>query len=536
MATITRYVDPNSTGGNGTTNALSGANAAYASLSAWNAAEAQDLTAGGGNIMDVICSSVGGAADSTFVVVDGWTTDATHYIRIRVDSGSKHDGKVNTAKYRLAGSKAFGYMFRSNEQYVRVEGFQISNTHSAGDPVYFEGAGGGDCRLVDTIVYDSPGTNQAINNTSVVLTCINTIVQHCGGDGFYANTNGTIYYGCASVNNAGAGIRITGFKGLTATNCYAGGNTGADYLVDSNGTMTCTTCFSEDGTNSTTTAAFATGSGARFTNVTPGSEDLHIGSSSTLKNAGTDISSTITGLGYTYVDIDGDARGTGAGATDVGPDEFASSSPPATPTGLTIGSTTTTTQPLTWTAAATATEQTIKWYDADMALVNSHNMGDGTTQSYTVTGLTEGSQYFFTITASNAGGSSAESSTVTAFTLPVAPSSLVVASLFAGSFSLTFTRGSTHNTGVEITYSTASDFSASPVTLTWAQGDATATVASNAFTVSTTYYFRMRVRRHWLILPVAAASSMAYSGSATGTDGDGDGRGGSDRADLKHIV
>ena len=42
-ATVTRYVNPGSVGGNGTTAALTGTDAAYVSLSAWNTAEATDL-------------------------------------------------------------------------------------------------------------------------------------------------------------------------------------------------------------------------------------------------------------------------------------------------------------------------------------------------------------------------------------------------------------------------------------------------------------------------------------------------------------
>ena len=64
MAVITRYVNTASAGGDGTTNAESGATAAYASLNAWEAAEATDLvTAGDSHI--VYCSTGSGPAPDT---------------------------------------------------------------------------------------------------------------------------------------------------------------------------------------------------------------------------------------------------------------------------------------------------------------------------------------------------------------------------------------------------------------------------------------------------------------------------------------
>ena len=56
-----------------------------------------------------------------------------------------------------------------------------------------------------------------------------------------------------------------------------------------------------------------TSSGAYFINITPGSEDFHIGALSSLKDAGTDLSGTFT------TDIDGETR---TGTWDIGVDEI----------------------------------------------------------------------------------------------------------------------------------------------------------------------------------------------------------------------
>jgi hypothetical protein len=59
--------------------------------------------------------------------------------------------------------------------------------------------------------------------------------------------------------------------------------------------------------------AYSTSSGAYFTSVTAGSENLHIGASSALKNVGTDRSAAFT------TDIDGQTR---SGTWDIGADEY----------------------------------------------------------------------------------------------------------------------------------------------------------------------------------------------------------------------
>jgi hypothetical protein len=56
VANLQRYINAASSGGNGSTNAVSGGNAAYASISAFDAAEECDLTA----LVDVTVSSVSG--------------------------------------------------------------------------------------------------------------------------------------------------------------------------------------------------------------------------------------------------------------------------------------------------------------------------------------------------------------------------------------------------------------------------------------------------------------------------------------------
>jgi hypothetical protein len=143
-------------------------------------------------------------------------------------------------------------------------------------------------------------------------------------EGFTVLTSGTpitaYFYNCNSVNNGSYGFYCSDYRSIVCKNCYSGGNGTADYYKSTNGTFTLTTCRSEDGTLSTTQAAFSTSSGCYFTNVTAGSENLHIGASSELIGAATNLYNDATWSFQT--DIDGDDRGGAAAAWDIGADEY----------------------------------------------------------------------------------------------------------------------------------------------------------------------------------------------------------------------
>lgn len=101
-ATITRYVNTASSGGDGTTNNTSGSDAAYADFSAFEAAEQCDLTDNGGDVMEVYC--YGTTADDT-ATLDGWTTNETNRINIH---GDNNTGVYSTSYYRFAPAEGGG--------------------------------------------------------------------------------------------------------------------------------------------------------------------------------------------------------------------------------------------------------------------------------------------------------------------------------------------------------------------------------------------------------------------------------------------
>ena len=85
MADIIRYTNPLSTGGNGTTTDLTGANAAYASLNAALVGEAADLVTAT-SALRIKC--FGNAEDTVAVVVPtGYTANSTYPIIVENATG-----------------------------------------------------------------------------------------------------------------------------------------------------------------------------------------------------------------------------------------------------------------------------------------------------------------------------------------------------------------------------------------------------------------------------------------------------------------
>lgn len=314
MATITRYVDPNAAaGGDGTTNGLSGSTCAYASMSIWEAAQQQDLTDGGGDIAECICDSNGGAADTTAVTIDGWTTNSTSYIWIHTPTSSRHDGKWNTSKYRL---QVANLVLSIPESYVRIEGIQIYCT-----------VGWANC-IDDTVVSALGkqisycilrGGTKGYAGYGTLFNCI----AYDNATGFEVR-DGSLAYNCTAHSTTTAGFSMPGFAtGATLKNCLSAAASGSDF-VRSGSSWTIEYCASQDAT-----ADDWGGTGNRasqtFTFVNAASDDFHLASS----DAGAkDFGVSDPGSGLFSDDIDGQTR---SGSWDIGADEYVSAATAAFP-------------------------------------------------------------------------------------------------------------------------------------------------------------------------------------------------------------
>jgi hypothetical protein len=302
-----------------TTKTVKSSGGDYTSLSGFEAGEQADLVAGD-KILQAECYNF---ADSTSVSIDGWTTDATRYIRIYAEpTANRHAGVWSTSKARLSVA-SFADAIDIAEDYVRLEGLQIEETTDSQYNIHVIGTGTAantDVRI-DSCLIRRGGKNSVASvlmesgTTTITNCCVygNTATSSSGIYGSTNTNNPTVnIYNCVVTACTAYGIRRVATCTMTVKNTYSGGHTTDAF----NGTMTLTTCAHDTATSftgSTANTAYATGSGAKFTSVTAGSQDFHITSGSALIDAGTDLSGTFT------VDFEGATR---TGTWDIGADEI----------------------------------------------------------------------------------------------------------------------------------------------------------------------------------------------------------------------
>lgn len=285
----------------------------YSSLSSAEAGEQGDLVSLDRQT-DIECYAMSEATTAT-VSIDGWTTDATRYIRIYAASGQGHSGVWDSSKYNIVRSTDFGAVIGVNENYVRLEGLQLaisSTSANAGAVVSLAQLGTIDNR-VDRCIIKNAGTGTGSRGVvigSSVNSVRNTVIYTASAAAIYiqnvftaptvAIDNCTLIGGTYGVERAAGTV--------TLQNVYAHGGTDA-YT----GTMTRTTCAHSSATVFTGSTASVAHSTANFVSVTSGSQDYHLITGSALIDAGTDLSGTFT------TDIDGATR---SGTWDIGADEF----------------------------------------------------------------------------------------------------------------------------------------------------------------------------------------------------------------------
>lgn len=123
---VTRYVNTDCTSnGDGTAlTCAAGAGQPGAHNSLFNAEAAnRDLVA---NDELWLIQVAGEAPDTTCVVIDGWTTDATHTLTIGPADGQEHGGRWPKKTYRLAADCAAGTIILRND-YTTVDGIAVDN-------------------------------------------------------------------------------------------------------------------------------------------------------------------------------------------------------------------------------------------------------------------------------------------------------------------------------------------------------------------------------------------------------------------------
>lgn len=327
-ANVVRYVNTASSGGNGTTNETSGANAAYATLAACEDAE-DGVAYSAGETCTINCS--GATADTTPVNFSGWDADVSIIV-----NGDNTTGKWNTGAYRIEITQNNDFPCITNTinniQFVNLQCKMIASGNYGNMYLVSNTPAGAHTVLFSKCIFWANDSSTWTNSQGITLNWAGgtgtVTIKDCeiyrtggaaAGSAIYINQYGTAnIYNCTITGNWNYGInRADGT--VVAKNCYSATTSGSSY----NGTITQTTCASSDTTASGTALDSIAYSTDNFTNVTAGSEDLHLTAASALKDVGTDLG--------TDTDIDGQDRDTNT-PWDIGADEYVAtgSSTPAT--------------------------------------------------------------------------------------------------------------------------------------------------------------------------------------------------------------
>ena len=328
MADLIRYVNPGSSGGDGTTPALSGPNAAYASMTAFNAAEAatHGNLVGDGNTMTVHCA--GSTADTQHGFIEGWTTGPSNDITI---IGNNTEGKYSTSKYRMEaepssdGKPVLGI----REEYTTVIDIQVTidDTTYNGRCIEIDFDNATSSVLIDSCIVVMPGNESSVYPITAKTACTAQIKNCLAYETSGTNTSHgyIIWAGTVEFFNCTVFGTLDGFErdGGTLT-CT---NDAAINIKDDGfeGTMTENTCIS-DAPNSQPTYVTAQTPAQLFTDPTAPTWDFGIKDTSSdlisTRNAGTNLYAS-----GVIVDLANVAR-PAVGAFDLGARKFVAAGNP----------------------------------------------------------------------------------------------------------------------------------------------------------------------------------------------------------------
>jgi hypothetical protein len=305
----------------------------YATLAAWEAGEQADLVA----LDEIREAELYSMTDTTQVDFDGWTTDATRFIRIKVAAGERHAGIWDAAKYVHSVTDTNNVFIR--EDYIEFDGLQftIASPSAARDFIGNVGRTAGRIMFSNCIfkghgnaTYQLQFYGEVSGNFATVY-LINCLIYNWGANAssyFITSSANTIIHAYNSTfiwpSGVSAGVREDSGT-LTCYNCYSGGSGSNSFFGTPLGDFNA----SEDTTADT---IFSTGRNSipvnttTFTNVTASSEDFRLPLGSGLIGMGTDGPFSAP-ADYT-TDVQGETR---ASTWDIGFDEYVVAAPTSNP-------------------------------------------------------------------------------------------------------------------------------------------------------------------------------------------------------------
>jgi len=288
--------------------------------------------------------------NTTAVTIDGWITDATHYIRIytpfntstEINLTQRHSGKWDDTKFssRVTG----GTVITLNDDFIYLDGLQVQITMSSGSNKFgitsvgtstvgvvpemhisnniIKGVVSGTASQVSGIFHSwaATGSNKSYIWNNIVYDFTNP--GYTGMAGIFARGHWTSYMYNNTVYNCEEGYGGDG--GIIAIkNNIAYSITKAAWLGSF---ITASSTSNLSGPAATTTPGTSTRNGMTVTFVDEANDDFHISATDTgTTGYGTDLSTDPDGAVSFTTDIDGQTR---SSTWDIGADEYVDITPP----------------------------------------------------------------------------------------------------------------------------------------------------------------------------------------------------------------
>lgn len=319
---ITRFVNTASTaGGDGTTNATSGANRAYATLAAAITAMSSPLT----DDWTIECDADTGVADTTQATTAGKNL-STFTLTIKAGAGNGAATQWSTAKYRLSTTTPFAGTLVLTAGTIVVDGVEVENNDTAAN-----GPRGIDCSPGGTAVHSiqncfvrapnatTDGSGISHSGTAADTVRVRNSIIHGFGQGVknqdYRTVGGWVLYNVLCKGQGVSGVDLIDHDGGTThikNVAVQDIGSGANCVLGGGSTITSATVLTEDASSPTVglrskVIAFVNEAGGNFALAT---------GDTAAKDAGTNLSSDAT---WAFTD---DILGTTRPSVwDVGPHE-----------------------------------------------------------------------------------------------------------------------------------------------------------------------------------------------------------------------
>ncbi len=254
-AELIEYIDPDATGaGNG--NSWTDA---YTSLNAFEAAEQQDLTDGGGDWMHAYARASSGTADTTETEINGWVTGVANYLLIEAASTDRASASgYDVSKYRLEVTDPASAPLLINDEFIRLKHLQLKAIYVAQGFRYVlrvQAVAASNQHYVESCYLDSDTAGQSYtgyynDDVDLNVKIFNTIITNMSNRGVRLDGSTIEMYNSVIYGITGTGIRGDGASNWTIKNT-AVFLTNDDFLDNTSGSWTLDYNSSDDndGTN-----------------------------------------------------------------------------------------------------------------------------------------------------------------------------------------------------------------------------------------------------------------------------------------------